>query len=111
MAVYSLYFKLSNHSLPFKKVVSINAAENLNVFGLLDIANLHLCSVGIMAAIQVPNEMGDIESKTVPMRLKRVEMWQYMEEYRGYVAVTEVLNNPLPFPLHAVVILREEKCK
>ena len=111
MAVYGLYFKLSNHNLPFKKIVSINATESMSVFSLLDIANLHLANVGILAAIQVPNEMGEIESKTVPMRLKRVEVWQYMEEYKGYVAVTETLNNPLPFPLHAVVFLKEERVK
>ena len=109
MANYIIYFNLPNQGLPFKKIVTITINDNMSVFGLLDIANLHLSNVGILAGIQAPNASGELESRTIPMKLSKVDMWQYFEKYDGYIGISDVQNNPLPIDLKAVAFLKEVK--
>lgn len=109
MANYNLYFNLPNQGLPLKKIVTITVNDNMSVFGLLDIANLHLSNVGILAGIQAPNASGELESRTIPMKLSKVDMWQYFEKYDGYLGISDVQNNPLPIDLKVIAFLKEVK--
>ena len=79
----------------------------MSVYGILDIANLHLSNVGIMAGVQMPNGDDEIESRTIPMKLGRIEIWQYFEKYNGFIGIADVENNPLPIELKAVAFLQE----
>jgi hypothetical protein len=65
--------------------------------------------VGILAGIQAPNASGELESRTIPMKLSKVDMWQYFEKYGGYIGISDVQNNPLPIDLKAVAFLKEVK--
>lgn len=107
MANYNLYFNLPSQGMPFKKIVSINVSDFMSIYGILDIANLHLSNVGIMAGIQGPNSDGEMETRTIPMKLGKVEMWQYFEKYNGFIGIADVENNPLPIELKAVAFLQE----
>lgn len=109
MANYNLYFNLPNQGLPFKKIVTITVNDNMSVFGLLDIANLHLSNVGILAGIQSSDANGELDTRTIPMKLGRVDMWQYFEKYDGYLGISEVQNNPLPIDLKVIAYLKEVK--
>lgn len=51
MANYNLYFKIPSQGLPFKKIVTITVNDSMSIYGLLDIANLHLSNVGILAGV------------------------------------------------------------
>lgn len=110
MEVYDLYFKLANHNLPFKRIVSINAMDSMSEFGLLDIANLHLSNVGVQAGVQMYDEFGEMTSKIIPMRLDRVSVWQYVKKWNGYVAITNLIE-PVPMSnnLKVIVYLRRNK--
>ena len=108
MANYNLYFNLPIQGLPFKKIVTITVNDNMSVYGLLDIANLHLSNVGILAGVQAPNSEGEMETRTIPMKLGRVDMWQYFDKYKGFIGISNVQNNPLPIDLKAVAFLQED---
>lgn len=107
MANYNLYFKIPSQGMDFRKIVTINVSDFMSVYGILDIANLHLSNVGIMAGVQMPNGDGEIESRTIPMKLGRIEIWQYFEKYNGFIGIADVENNPLPIELKAVAFLQE----
>ena len=112
MENFTLYFKIVNYPVPLKKVVTINVNEDtMSVYGLLDIANLHLSNVVVLAGVQMPDNVGNMGFKTIPMRLSKVEVWEYMEKYGCYVGIIDILNNPLPVELKGIAILKGEKQK
>ena len=107
---YNLYLKISNAPVPLKKVTTISVnEETMSVYALLDIANIHLKSVAIMAGISMPDEDGNMGLRTIPMRVGRVDLWQYMEEYNGYVGIADVIGGGFPIELKAFCLLKEVK--
>ena len=109
MENYTLYFKIVNQNVTFQKVVTLMIPEDKNIepIELLNIANKHLSGIGIMVGIMGPNSEGNMESRTIPMRMGKVEVWQYFEKYNGFIGFADVLNNPLPMELKVIVYVKE----
>lgn len=108
MEKYILLVKLLNREVPAQPVITLRLPDDWDktTVDLLRLANRCISFVRIMAGVTFSNDDGEIETRTIPIQIESVKVWQYFEKYNGFMGITDTKNNPLPDDLKVLVYLK-----